>query len=207
MNLKYPRTEITGTILAGGQARRMGGRDKGLIELGGVPLIAHVLEAIRPQVGPILINANRNRDRYAAFGVPVIGDDGPGHLGPLAGVASAMRAAATPLIATLPCDSPCPPPDLVERLQRALADRDADIAYAHDGTRAQPVFALLRCKLLVSVQDYLQQGHRKIDGWYARHRAIAVDFSACPETFLNLNRPEDLALLEERLHTLHAAPT
>ncbi|ROR32320.1 molybdenum cofactor guanylyltransferase MobA [Inmirania thermothiophila] len=190
---------VTGAVLAGGRGRRMGGRDKGLLELAGRPLAAHILDALRPQCEALLINANRNREAYEALGVPVVGDALAGFQGPLAGFAAALAAATTPLVATVPCDSPLVPPDLVARLRAALEAAGAEIAVAHDGRRLQPVFALLRRELLPSLEAYLAAGDRKIDLWYPRHRTVEVDFSDRPEAFMNANEPEQLAELAARV--------
>jgi molybdopterin-guanine dinucleotide biosynthesis protein A len=191
-------TGITGIVLAGGQGRRMGGRDKGLVEFQGRPLIAWVLEALGPQVDTIVINANRNPERYAEFGYPVVADALDGYQGPLAGFASGMVHASTPLALTVPCDGPLLPQDLAGRLRTALEEAGAQIAVAHDGQRMQPVYALLRTDLLPSLQAFLSEGERKIDRWYLRHRTVTVDFSDRPETFANINSPEDRRALEER---------
>ena len=177
----------------------MGGQDKGLIEIAGKPMIEYVIDAIRPQVGALLINANRSHDRYRRYGFPVIADDNEGFNGPLAGMASCMRVAATGYIATLPCDSPNIPADLVARLYRQLRAEDADISVAHSGERIQPVFSLLRCTLLDSLLAYLNSGERKIDRWYARHKTSTVDFSDRPDTFINVNTPEDVKQVETAL--------
>ena len=110
------QNQITGIVLAGGQARRMGGVDKGLISLCGRPMVEWTIRALRPQVETIAINANRNSDLYAGFGYAVVADNDSGFLGPLAGMASGMRAARTTHILTVPCDSPLIVPDLAERL-------------------------------------------------------------------------------------------
>jgi molybdopterin-guanine dinucleotide biosynthesis protein A len=193
------RDAVTGVILAGGEARRMGGRDKGLIEIAGRPMVEYVIEALRPQVGALLINANRSRERYARFGYPVVADEFDGYNGPLAGMASCMRVAATDYIATLPCDSPHIPPDLVARLFLRLREEQADIGVAHNGERMQPVFSLIRRALLDSLQDYLDGGERKIDRWFERHATAVVDFSDRPDTFINVNTPEDVAKMEATL--------
>jgi len=194
-----PVADITAVILAGGKARRMGGEDKGLIELHGRTLIDYIIAGVRPQVGHVLINANRNRDRYGAFGCPVVADIMGDYFGPLAGMASGMQASGTAYILTLPCDSPYVPASLAERLYRAMAAADAEISVAHDGVRLQPVFALLRCELLPGLLQYLEGGGRKIDTWYARQRLAFADFSDLPDTFLNLNSPADLPVIEELL--------
>ncbi|MES9812878.1 MAG: molybdenum cofactor guanylyltransferase MobA [Candidatus Thiodiazotropha sp.] len=178
---------VTAVILAGGRGRRMDGEDKGLIELNGRPLVQHVISAIQPQVAAILINANRNRERYAAFGYPVIADSLLDYQGPLAGFIAAMQALATEDMLTLPCDGPLVPPDLVERLYEARRSAGADIAVAHDGDRLQPVYALIPKRLTDSLQRYLDRGDRKIDLWYEEHRVTHADFSDIPRTFINVN--------------------
>jgi molybdenum cofactor guanylyltransferase len=194
-----PARDITAVILAGGMARRMGGEDKGLIELNGRPLLDYVIAGLRSRVGAILVNANRNLERYREFGYPVIEDIVTGFSGPLAGMATGMQAADTPLLLTVPCDSPFVPPDLGERLLRVMRDTGAGICVAHDGERLQPVHALLKCRLLPDLLVYLNGGGRKIDTWYARHRMARADFSDMPDMFLNLNTPADRQLLEDRL--------
>ncbi len=191
--MPLPTHAITGVILAGGQARRMGGVDKGLVPFAGRPLVEWVIEALRPQVGALLINANRNTERYAGYGLEVIADLEPGFQGPLAGIRSAMQAARTPWIVILPCDGPCPAPDLVQRLSLALHDQDAELAVACDGARMQPVHALLPVSLAASLDAFLAGGERKVDLWYARHRLALADLSDRPDCFFNINRPGDSA--------------
>lgn len=194
-----PVADISAVILAGGQARRMGGMDKGLVELRGRPLLAYILSALRPQVGSILVNANRNLAQYRTFGHPVHEDLVPGFHGPLAGMATGMQAATTPYLLAVPCDSPFVAAHLAATLYRSLLDNGAELSVAHDGTRMQPVFALLRCTLLPDLLAYLGDGGRKIDAWYARQRMALADFSTAPEMFLNLNTPADRSTLEQRL--------
>lgn len=190
---------ITGVVLAGGQARRMGGEDKGLVTLNGRAMIGYVLDILGPQVADILINANRNIERYQTYGYRVISDLHGDFSGPLAGMAAAMRAASTPYIVTVPCDSPLLPKDLVARLYRTLQHAGAEISVAHDGNRMQPVFALLQCSLLSSLEAFLDRGERKIDQWYAQHRVAQADFSAQPEAFINVNTPIERDALAARL--------
>ncbi len=191
---------VTGVILAGGEARRMGGNDKGLVRVAGRPMIEYIIDALQPQVDRLLINANRNHDVYEKYGYGVIADELEGFNGPLAGMASCMRAAETGYIVTLPCDSPYVPPDMVARLYRQLVNDDADISVATDGNRLQPVYSLMKCSLLDSLLACLDSGERKIDRWYARHRMTEADFSDVPETFINANTPEDIARIEDRFH-------
>lgn len=200
--------DVTGVILAGGQARRMGGSDKGLIELAGRPMIEHVLARLEPQVEALLINANRNLDRYRSYGHPVIPDREGDFHGPLAGMASAMAAAHTRYILTAPCDSPLLPHALAARALEVLQQTGADIAVAHDGERLQPVFALIPVALHSSLEHALEQQERKIDRWYGRHKVAGVDFSDDPQAFRNINTPEDLEELAGQLHApaRHGAP-
>jgi len=187
---------MTAVILAGGMGRRMGGQDKGLVELKGRPLVAHVIDAVDPQVSHLLINANRNHPAYARFGPPVLSDELKDFQGPLAGILAAMKKAPTPLLLVVPCDTPHLPADLGARLRRAMADADAEIAVAHDGDRLQPVHALIATALSGDLESYLGSGKRKIDHWYARHRMVVVDFSDQPEAFVNINTLDERNELE-----------
>jgi molybdopterin-guanine dinucleotide biosynthesis protein A len=198
-DLRYPRDAVTGLVLAGGLARRMGGMDKGLVELAGRPMIEHVLDALRPQVGSLLINANRNIDRYAAYGHPVVSDSLQGFMGPLAGVLTALQRLATEFLVTVPCDAPLVAPDLVGRLHAACVANDADVAVATDGGRQQPVFLLLRAGMASSLEAYLASGGRKIDTWFAQLRLAEADFSDALDTFVNVNDPDERQRLEARL--------
>ncbi len=194
MRLSRP---LIGTILAGGQARRMGGIDKGLVEIGGRPMIDWIIDRLSPQVDRIVINANRNQETYALHGHPVVADNLGSYEGPLAGFSATMKQAASGTLLTVPCDSPLPPPVLADRLIAALEEEDAELAVAHDGERLQPVYALLPISLRESLQQFLDAGDRKIDLWYARHRMATADFSDYREAFLNLNRPDDMDLIRK----------
>ena len=198
-NPSCPVESITGLVLAGGLGRRMGGEDKGLVMLAGQPMVAHVLAALRPQVGPLLVNANRNQDRYSAFGYPVIADEIDGFQGPLAGVLTALRHCKTELLVTAPCDAPLVAPDLVGRLYAALDAARADLAVASDGSRQQPVFLLLRATLVPSLEAYLGGGGRKIDAWFGQLHVAVADFSDEPDTFVNVNDPDERQRIEARL--------
>ena len=194
------RQDITGVVLAGGRATRWDGRDKGLIQVSGRPMISHVVDALTPQVEQVIINANRNLDEYRAFGLPVVTDASRDFLGPLAGIASGLAAARTEWVAITPCDSPLLAADCVGRLVSACEDDPrTDIAVAHDGERIQPVFALIRRSLLEDLDAYLESGGRKIDRWYGQQRMKLVDFSDNLDNFLNINRREDRDMLEARM--------
>jgi len=190
---------ITGIILAGGRARRMGGQDKGLIQLARKPMIEYVINAIDPQVDAIIINANRNQADYEKYGFPVVADQIEGYCGPLAGMASGLQAAKTPFVVTVPCDSPLIPDDLVQKLYSTLQDEDAEICTALSNGRLQPVFTLMKSELLPSMLDFLNNGERKIDKWFEKHRLAIADFSEQPETFININSAEELAAIELKL--------
>jgi len=188
--------EITGIVLAGGRSRRMGGVDKGLVNFRGMPMVQHVIQALQPGVGTLLINANRNSDRYAALGYPVVADMFEGYLGPLAGMASGMSVASTPYVLTAPCDCPLVGPGMARRLYQAVSRESAQIGVAHDGVRTHPVFALIQRDLLTDLLAFLESGERKIDRWYALHRLAVVNFDDVPEWFQNINSPEEHAELE-----------
>jgi len=190
---------ITGLVLAGGRARRMGGIDKGLVDVAGRPLIAWVLDTLAPQTAKVCINANRSQAEYEAFGYPVIADRIGGYCGPLAGIAAGLEHCTSDYLVSCPCDSPLVPPDLVSRLQQQLQADNAEIAVAHNGERLQPVFALIKRSLLASLQAYLDEGGRKIDTWYGQHAMTVVDFSDRPEAFININTADDVADFSERL--------
>lgn len=196
---------VTGLVLAGGRGSRMGGLDKGLTELAGRPMVAHVIDRLRPQVAHVIVNANRHQETYGGFGFPVVADASDGYPGPLAGFAAGLAAASTPWLVTVPCDCPLLPPDLVPRLTAAQTDSDAEIVSAHDGGRLQPVFTLLRRDLLASLESFMAEGERKIDRWFARHHAATADFSDQPEAFENVNRPADRERIETRLLRGHPA--
>ena len=185
------KNNITAVVLAGGRGRRLGGQDKGLLEIDGRPLIEHILELVTPQVTAVIINANRNQPIYSSYGHPVISDNMTDYQGPLAGFAAALSVCNTDYIITLPCDGPFVPGDLVNRLSAAIEENDADLAVAHDGERMQPVYALIPRSLLGSLQDFLDDGDRKIDLWYARHNTALADFSDVVDTFFNINTEDD----------------
>ncbi len=200
------RAKITGVILAGGRGRRMGGQDKGLIRFRGSPLASYALEALDSVAAHILINANRNREAYARFGYPVVSDRTDSFDGPLAGLLSAMRAAETPYVLTVPCDSPLVTGQLLERLCRTMQETGAELCAAHDGERLHPVFLLAERCLADSLDRYLAKGQRKIDLWFEQHRLALADFSDHPELFANINTPEELAALENTISTGATAP-
>lgn len=192
-----PRTGVTGVILAGGRAERMGGRDKGLLPLAGEPLIAHGVRRLRPQVAELLISANRNHDVYRTHGCRVIGDDPSLRFrGPLAGVLAALRTAETPYVLTAPCDSPWLPADYAQRMLAALERERATVCVAYGEGCWQPVFALLPVALRDDLAAWLAAGEGGMGRWLRRHRPARVEFADGHPLFRNMNTPEDLARLE-----------
>ena len=187
------KATITGVILAGGQGRRMGGADKGLQELGGRPMAAHVLERLAPQVGAVLISANRNLERYAELGCPVLPDTLDGYAGPLAGLQAALAQATTPLLVTAPCDSPFLPADLVARLHDGLVAQQAELAVACAAGRTHRAFCLLRRELLPGLDAFLAAGERRVGLWHASLKVVEVDFSDEAAAFGNINTTDELA--------------
>jgi len=195
------KDDVTGLILAGGRGSRMGGVDKGLQSHQGVPLVMHALMRLGPQVGHLLINANRNLGAYEAMGVPVWPDALPDYPGPLAGFLTGLEHCETPYLVTVPCDSPLFPGDLVARLLGALTAADAEIAMPvtiETGVRQpQPVFCLMRSEVLESLVAFTQSGQRKIDRWTAQHRCVEVVFDD-ERAFFNANTADDLRQLQQR---------
>ncbi|WP_353432762.1 molybdenum cofactor guanylyltransferase MobA [Polynucleobacter sp. MWH-UH23A] len=192
--------QITGLILAGGRAQRMGGIDKGLIPFHQKPLIEATIQRLKTQVGSILINANRNITKYAAYGYPVIMDETPDFSGPLAGFLMGLKNCKTPYLLTTPCDSPLFPKDLGAKLASELERNDLDLVYASskeaDGkVWAQPVFCLMRASLQDSLSSFLSKGDLKIDRWFKELKSGTIVFDDA-HAFANANTPEELQSLE-----------
>ena len=222
-------SDITGLVLAGGRGSRMGGIDKGLQLFRGLPLAKLALGRLAPQVGPLMVNANRNLSDYEAFGVPVWPDHSElDHPGPLAGFLAGLDHCRTRFLLTVPCDTPLFPLDLARRLADALHDEEAEMATVSAASaasavgsssvapllllRSQPVFCLLRATLRPSLQRYLAQGGRKVETWIASHRTVRVAFDRpgdSPDAFSNVNTLDELQALEARsvLLTTPPAPT
>jgi molybdopterin-guanine dinucleotide biosynthesis protein A len=194
---------MIGLLLAGGRATRMGGGDKGLRLLAGRPLLDHVIARLRPQLSRLVLNANGDPARFAAYGLPVVADSPPDFAGPLAGVLAGMEwadreAPDCPFLLSAPTDAPFLPRDLVGRLWAGLEAEGADIAMAASGGRTHPVVGLWPVALAPALRHaLLAEGLRKVDIWTARYRVAVVDFAVEPvDPFFNANRPEDLAEAE-----------
>ena len=195
---RLARPAVTGVVLAGGQGRRMGGVDKGLKLLDGKPMAQWVVERFAPQVDEILINANQNLDDYRAFGHTVIPDAIGGFAGPLAGLHRGLAEARHDLVATVPCDSPFLPADLIARLLSALQEHNAELAVARTGDQPHPVFCLCRRSVLPGLSAFLEQGGRKIDAWYAALNVVEVAFDDEPDAFSNINTEAELRGAQQR---------
>ncbi len=197
--LVIERHLITGIVLAGGQGRRMGGLDKGLQLYRGQPLAQHALQRLQSQVGILMVNANQHIDQYAAFKVPVVLDSMPGslphHAGPLAGFLSGLAHARTPYLATVPCDAPAFPLDLVSCLAMALVDSGADVAVAEvqadDVVHLHPVFCLMRITVQPALAAFVNDGGRQVQAWVASCRHTRVRFEQATD-FANLNTLAEL---------------
>ena len=186
------REEITGLVLAGGRAVRMGGVDKGLVALGGRTLVERVIERFAPQVGSLMISANRSLDAYRALGLPVLLDAADGlepFPGPLAGLLAGLRAAKTPWLAAVPCDTPFLPLDLVRRLLASLGSSSA--AMASVGDRAEPLVCLLHVGLADPLATAMANGERRAETWLRGVGAAQAVFLQ-PEAFANLNTLQEL---------------
>lgn len=181
--------EPAAVVLAGGRGQRMGGVDKGLLAYHGRPLVEWVLEALTPQVGEIVLSANRNLDRYAATGHRVLPDPLPDFPGPLAGVLAAMRAVAARWLLVVPCDSPHPPRDLAARLLDGARSAQAPLAVAADDARIHHTSFVVRTDLADDLAAALARGERAVHRWQSAHHPVIVHFEA--SGFANFNRPED----------------
>ncbi len=190
---------VSAIILAGGQANRMGGAGKGLVPLQNKPLVQHVIERLTPQVDEVLVNANRELERYQAFELPILKDEHADFIGPLAGFLLGLKHSQHDYLLTVPCDSPLLPEDLVKRLMKGLSDKGADIAVAKSAGHTHPVFCLMKKTVLPSLLAYLDQGERKVSTWQKSLSYTEVEFNDCSEAFVNLNTFEDLEALALQL--------
>jgi molybdopterin molybdotransferase len=184
---------VTGLILAGGLARRMGNVDKGLELFRGKRLVDHVYERLAPQVGGIIVSANQNHDAYKTFGVRVVSDAIGNFAGPLAGLHAGLSVSRRPYLASVPCDAPFLPENLVQRLMARLKQSGADLAVAKTGNQPHPVFCLVRRSVLEHLTNFLKGGGRKVDAWYASLHVVEVNFDDQAEAFCNINTREELA--------------
>jgi molybdopterin-guanine dinucleotide biosynthesis protein A len=183
--------KVGAVILAGGLARRMGGVDKGLVEVAGKPMVKYALDILTPLVHSVVINANRSVEEYKQFGVPVVLDTLSGHQGPLAGLSAGINALQCDYVVMCPCDSPFLQSELIQALMEGCIDNDADIAVPHDGERLQPVFCVVQRRVEASLNAFLDAGERKIDRWFSNHTVHTLDAKAYAQSFLNVNTEEE----------------
>jgi molybdopterin-guanine dinucleotide biosynthesis protein A len=184
---------VTGLILAGGKGSRMGGVDKGLQAFRGKRLVDHVYERLAPQVGGVIISANQNQEAYRTFGVRVVSDAIGGFAGPLAGFHAGLSVSKRPFLASVPCDSPFLPEDLIARLYARIDETGAELVVAKTGDQPHPMFSLMRRGVLDHLSDFLKTGGRKIDAWYATLNVVEVPFDDEAEAFSNINTLDELA--------------
>jgi molybdopterin-guanine dinucleotide biosynthesis protein A len=200
---EHAKAPVTGVVLAGGLSRRMGGGDKGLLELAGKPMLRHVIDRLAPQVSTMIINANGDPQRFSAFALPVVADTVEGFVGPLAGVLAGMRWSASNApkarwIVTAPGDAPLLPRDLVERMMEAVTGREGAIALAQSGGEMHPVIGLWPIALMQDLEEQLKAGVRKVLHWTDRHGTVPVEFPFVEmrgrkvDPFFNANTPEEL---------------
>lgn len=189
-------TEVTGVVLAGGRSTRMGGQDKGLIELNGLPLFEHVIRKLAPQVNDVVISANRNRAKYQSVGLTVLSDTLPDYPGPLAGMLSLIKQLHSEWFLFCPCDTPNIPEDLASRLWEQKGDASA--LWVNDGERDHPTIALLHKKLTAPLESYLASGERRVMVFLREVGGHAVLFPNQKQNFVNINSPEDLAQWENK---------
>ena len=183
---------ISAVILAGGQAKRMGGVDKGLQPLQGKPLFQFIYDRLHSQVEHISVNANRNQAIYAAAGLPVFGDNIEGFQGPLSGILTALERSETDFVLFVPCDSPFFPDNLLEKLKSAVVFHGVSIAYVHDGEREHPTFCLMARSLKEKLAAYLAAGERRMLQFMRQNGAVSVDFSENKAAFTNINTLDEL---------------
>lgn len=191
-----------GVILAGGQATRMGGGDKGLREVAGKPLLDHVIARLAPQVGGLALNANGNPSRFAKYRLPVVADSLPDWPGPLAGVLAGMDWAAAQgaeSVVSVAADTPFFPLDLVAQLQAAAGPSGLALAATREGGKLwrHPTFGLWPVALRDDLRAALRGGLRKVVLWTDQHGAGTAEFGTDPfDPFFNINTPEDIAVAE-----------
>ena len=183
---------ISAVILAGGQAKRMGGVDKGLQTLHGKPLFQFIYDRLHSQVEHISVNANRNQAIYATAGLPVFGDNIEGFQGPLSGILTALERSETDFVLFVPCDSPFFPDNLLEKLKSAVDFQGVSIAYVHDGEREHPTFCLMARSLKEKLAAYLAAGDRRMLQFMRQNGAVSVDFSENKAAFTNINSLDEL---------------
>ncbi len=193
------QTKVAGVILAGGLARRMNNQDKGLVNYKGQPMVSYAIAALTAVADESIINANRNREQYQTFGLPVVPDQTDSFDGPLAGILTALIYTDAEILVVVPCDSPLIKAAHLQKLLATRAENTADVAVAFDGERLHPVFLAIKTSLKSGLQDYLDCGERKISHWLEQQKMVKADFSNEPEIFININTLAELSELEAKI--------
>lgn len=192
-------------ILAGGRGSRMGGKDKGLIQIDGKSMIQHLLDTLSSFNADILISCNRHLEDYTELGHSVISDGNTNYFGPLAGIASGLKVADKSHVLVLPCDTPAVTKRLVKRLMQAAKENPEHICMAHDGNRPQPLHAAIPVNYLDSLLNTIAANRHSVMEWYAQHPLKTVNCEDLPGDFANANRPEELAVLTAMLKAASSA--
>lgn len=190
------QTKVAGVILAGGLARRMGGRDKGLLLYQGRPMVAHAISAMSAVVDQLIISANRNLQHYQAFGYPVVNDLTVTFDGPLAGILAAMNVVDADILLAIACDMPLIEARHLQKLLTRFNETGAQAVAGFDGKRIQPAMLALATDLRSNLQMYLTEGGRKVETWLNQCELELADFSAEADIFANINTPEELTAWE-----------
>lgn len=198
--------QISGLILAGGRSSRMGGDDKGLLNLLDRPMITHVIQRLEPQVDEILISANRHIDQYQKYTYEVLLDDYDDFRGPMAGMVRGLSHCKSEYLLTVPCDGPLLPHDLAFRMLELSRQKNARAVLVFDGQYNQPAYNLLHKDLLDSITHALRHNEHKLGKWLMDHGALQLDCSMQKSAFINVNTSADLQQLESHLRSLPSSP-
>jgi len=191
-------TDVTGIILAGGQGRRMGYKDKGWVTLNGIPLINHTLKRLKPQVDKLIISANRNIDDYKALGVPVVTDSCSDFQGPIAGILATLEKVETKYAVIVPVDAPFLPTNLVETLTDALITDSEQLILIDDGERIHPLFGLYPVSFYHELKHYFESGERRLMAWCKQQPTTVTTMDGQANLFCNINDAQSLALIEKK---------
>ncbi len=200
MDNRSQQLTLSGLVLAGGRGSRLGGRDKGLVEWNGRPLVSHSLAVLESACREVLISANRNRESYLKFGHPVLADEEFADSGPLSGILAGLQHCSFEHLLLIPCDTPFLPFDLAQQLVDAHGGGERTLCVASDGKRLHPTCALIPKALHADLRDYLARGERRLRQWYDEQRMIEVPIRQGEDAFINLNAPEDFDQADALAH-------
>jgi len=195
---KVMQNNVNALILAGGRSSRMQFQDKGLMRLNNKPMVAQIVQRLKPQVKEILISANNNLDVYQEYSECVLEDEFDDFRGPIAGICEGLKTTSTDFLLVVPCDGPRLPMDLARRMLASCLKEGSLLATVHDGQFKQPTYSLIHKSLLANAKDFLIRGERKLGQWLKENHSTLVDYSDQPEAFVNINSVEQLQELETR---------